>query len=125
MAPTKLSSDIPFERKISASNAVLTAPSARPSVPGILGIPMGFQLKRWRLFEQVADVLEQRIRDRELLAGTELPSERQLMAEFGVGRTAIREALFHLQRAGLVDLRAGSRARVTAPNAEVVMTSLS
>jgi len=37
----------------------------------------------------------------------------------------IREALFHLERAGLVDLRAGSRARVTAPNAEVVMTSLS
>jgi DNA-binding FadR family transcriptional regulator len=86
---------------------------------------MGFQLKRSRLFEQVADVLEQRIRDRELVAGAELPSERQLMAEFGVGRTAIREALFHLQQAGLVDLRAGSRARVTAPNAEVVMTSLS
>jgi DNA-binding FadR family transcriptional regulator len=33
-----------------------------------------------------------------LVAGDELPSERQLMAEFGVGRTAIREALFHLQR---------------------------
>jgi DNA-binding FadR family transcriptional regulator len=86
---------------------------------------MRFQLKRSRLFEQVADVLEQRIRERELLAGTELPSERQLMSEFGVGRTAIREALFHLQRAGLVDLRAGSRARVRAPNAEVVMASLS
>jgi DNA-binding FadR family transcriptional regulator len=60
-----------------------------------------------------------------LVAGAELPSERQLMAEFGVDRPAIREALFHLQRAGLVDQRAGSRARVTAPNAEVVMTSLS
>ena len=83
------------------------------------------QLKRSRLFEQVVDVLEERIRDRELVAGAELPSERQLMAEFGVGRTAIREALFHLQRAGLVDLRAGSRARVTAPDADVVMTSLS
>jgi GntR family transcriptional regulator, sialic acid-inducible nan operon repressor len=86
---------------------------------------MAVQLKRARLFEQVADILEQRIRDRKLVAGAELSSERQLMTEFGVGRTAIREALFHLQRAGLVDLRAGSRARVTAPNAEVVMTSLS
>ena len=86
---------------------------------------MAVQLKRSRLFEQVVDVLEQRIRDRELAAGAELSSERQLMVEFGVGRTAIREALFHLERAGLVDLRAGSRARVTAPNAEVVMTSLS
>jgi GntR family transcriptional repressor for pyruvate dehydrogenase complex len=86
---------------------------------------MALQLKRSRLFEQVADILEQRIRDLKLMAGAELPSERQLMAEFGVGRTAIREALFHLQQAGLVDLRAGSRARVAAPNAEVVMTSLS
>jgi len=86
---------------------------------------MAVQLRRSRLFEQVAAVLEQRIRDRELVAGAELPSERQLMAEFNVGRTAIREALFHLQRVGLVDLRAGSRARVMAPNAEVVMTSLS
>jgi len=86
---------------------------------------MPVQLKRSRLFEQVADILEQRIRDRKLVAGAELPSERQLMTEFGVGRTAIREALFHLQRAGLVDLRAGSRARITAPNADVVMTSLS
>ena len=86
---------------------------------------MAIQLKRARLFEQVADILEQRIRHRKLVAGAELPSERQLMTEFGVGRTAIREALFHLQRAGVVDLRAGSRARVTAPNAEVVMTSLS
>jgi DNA-binding FadR family transcriptional regulator len=82
-------------------------------------------LRRLRLFEQVVDVLEQRICDRELLAGAELPSERRLMAEFGVGRTAIREALFHLQQVGLLDLRAGSRARVTVPNAEVVMTSLS
>src|SRR5712672_2990800 len=86
---------------------------------------MSLALKRSRLFEQISGVLEQRIRDRELVAGAELPSERQLMAEFGVGLTAIREALFHLQQAGLVDLRAGSRARVTAPNAEVVMTSLS
>src|SRR5215471_17733659 len=86
---------------------------------------MPVQLKRSRLFEQIVDILEQRMRDRELLPGAELPSERQLMAEFGVGRPAVREALFHLQRAGLVELRAGSRARVAAPNAEFVMTSLS
>jgi DNA-binding FadR family transcriptional regulator len=86
---------------------------------------MTIQLKRSRLFEQVVDVLEQRIRDRELVAGAELPSERQLMAEFGVGRTAVREALFHLHQAGFIDLRAGSRARVTAPNAEAVLTLLS
>ncbi|MBI2720291.1 MAG: transcriptional regulator NanR [Rhizobiales bacterium] len=85
---------------------------------------MSVALKRSRLFEQVAEILEQRIRDRLMPAGAELPSERQLMKEFGVGRTAVREALFHLQRMGLVELRTGARARVAIPSAEAVMTSL-
>jgi GntR family transcriptional repressor for pyruvate dehydrogenase complex len=81
-------------------------------------------LKRSRLFEQIADNLERRIRAQDFPAGEELPSERDLMREFGVGRTAVREALFHLQRMGLVQLRAGARARVATPNADAVMTSL-
>lgn len=85
---------------------------------------MKLALKRSRLFEQVADILERRIRERDLPAGAELPSERDLMKEFGVGRPAIREALFHLQRMGLVELRTGARARVAAPSPEAVMTSL-
>lgn len=81
-------------------------------------------LKRSRLYEQISERLERRIRDKELTAGAELPSERDLMREFGVGRTAVREALFHLQRMGLVELRSGTRARVAAPNAEAVVSSL-
>ena len=81
-------------------------------------------LKRSRLFEQIAEILERRIRGRELAAGAELPSERDLMKEFAVGRTAVREALFHLQRMGLVELKAGARARVAAPSPEAVMSSL-
>ena len=81
-------------------------------------------LKRSRLFEQIADILERRIRSRDLEAGAELPSERELMKEFAVGRTAVREALFHLQRMGLVEMKAGSRARVAAPTPEAVMSSL-
>lgn len=81
-------------------------------------------LKRSRLFEQIADALEQRIQRQELPAGAELASERDLMKEFGVGRTAVREALFHLQRMGLVDLRPGARARVAAPTTEALMLSI-
>lgn len=81
-------------------------------------------LKRSRLFEQIAEVLEKRIRARTLEPGHELPSERDLMREFGVGRTAVREALFHLQRMGLLDLRPGSKARVSAPSPDAVMSSL-
>ena len=62
-------------------------------------------LKRSRLFEQIAEIIEQRIRSQQSAPGDELPSERDLMKEFGVGRTAVREALFHLQRMGLVELR--------------------
>lgn len=81
-------------------------------------------LKRTKLFEQIAEVLETRIRGRELEEGAELPSERDLMKSFGVGRTAVREALFHLQRMGLVELKSGARARVVAPSPDAVMSSL-
>ena len=81
-------------------------------------------LKRSRLFEQIAEILEQRIRSQQSAPGDELPSERDLMKEFGVGRTAVREALFHLQRMGLVELRPGARARVAAPTPAAVMSSL-
>ena len=84
---------------------------------------MTLALKRSRLFEQVADILERRIRGQDLPVGGALPSERDLMREFGCGRTAVREALFHLQRMGLVELRPGARARVAAPSPRAVMSN--
>jgi len=81
-------------------------------------------IRQTRLFEQIAEVLERRIRSREVAEGEELPSERELMKEFGVGRTAVREALFHLQRMGLVELRSGARAKVVAPTPAIVLSSL-
>ncbi len=81
-------------------------------------------LKRSKLFEQVAEVIERRIRDQSLPAGAELPSERDLMREFGVGRPAVREALFHLQRMGLLELRPGARAQVAIPSVRGVMHSV-
>ena len=81
-------------------------------------------IKRSKLFEQVADVLERRIHDQDLPAGAELPSERDLMKEFGVGRPAVREALFHLQRMGLLEIRAGARAQVAIPSVRAVMHSV-
>ena len=78
-----------------------------------------------KLYEEVADRLEQMIRDGELLESEHLPSERELMRRFGVGRPAVREALFHLRKMGLVEIRSGERARVTRPTPEVVIESLS
>ena len=54
-----------------------------------------------------------------------MPSERELMREFGVGRPAVREALFHLNRMGLIELRSGERARVAEPTPQAVVETLS
>jgi len=69
--------------------------------------------------------LEARIIDKTYGIGDLLPSERDLMREFGVGRPAIREALIHLRNMGLVELRSGERALVIRPTPEVVVDALS
>ncbi len=56
--------------------------------------------------------------------GELLPSERDLMDTFQVGRSSIREALFALQRMGLVSLRNGERAYVTRPSAKALVSEL-
>jgi len=65
------------------------------------------------------------IHERRYLPGDQLPSERELMKQFGVGRPAVREALFALQKMGLVAVSSGERARVTRPTPKVVVESLS
>jgi GntR family transcriptional repressor for pyruvate dehydrogenase complex len=51
--------------------------------------------------------LSERIREGRLNAGDKLPTEAAIMAEFGVSRTVVREAISKLQAAGLVDTRHG------------------
>jgi len=82
-------------------------------------------IRRRKLYEDVAQRVEQRIRDAEIAPGGQLPSERELMREFGVGRPAVREALFHLNRMGLIELRSGERARVAEPTPRIVFETLS
>jgi GntR family transcriptional repressor for pyruvate dehydrogenase complex len=78
-----------------------------------------------KLYEQVSARLEARIIDKTYDVGDLLPSERDLMREFGVGRPAIREALAHLRNMGLVELRSGERPQVIRPTPEVVVEALS
>jgi GntR family transcriptional regulator, sialic acid-inducible nan operon repressor len=77
-----------------------------------------------KLYEEVADRLEQMISDGEFSESGRLPSERELMRRFGVGRPAVREALFHLRKMGLVEIRSGERARVTRPTPQIVIEAL-
>ncbi|WP_417722112.1 transcriptional regulator NanR [Salipiger sp.] len=74
-----------------------------------------------KLSEDVQDRLLALIRDDGLKPGDTLPSERELMAQYGVGRPAIREAMQSLQQAGIVEIRHGGRPRIAAPSLELLM----
>ena len=60
-------------------------------------------------------LLADRIRDGTLAAGAKLPREADLMTEFGVSRTVVREAISRLQAAGMVETRHGIGTFVVGP----------
>ena len=81
-------------------------------------------IQRRKLFHEVADRLQETILSGSLQVGDALPSERELMERYGVGRPAIREALFSLERAGLISIAGGERARVARPSARSMLAGL-
>lgn len=72
-------------------------------------------IRRRKLSDEVRERLHAIIETGRLAPGDELPSERELMRLYEVGRPAIREALQDLERIGLVTIRHGGRARVAEP----------
>lgn len=60
-----------------------------------------------RAYQRVAEQIEDRILSGDLPPGSRLPAERQLVSQFAVGRSTVREALRVLQSAGLVRSRPG------------------
>jgi DNA-binding FadR family transcriptional regulator len=80
---------------------------------------------RRKLSHEVLERLQARLRAGEWPVGSQLPSERELMATFGVGRPAIREALQSLERMGLIAITHGERARVASITADSVIAQVS
>ena len=76
-------------------------------------------------FQVISEHLELMIFHGKLQPGDKIPSERELMAEFGAGRSSVREALFTLQRKGLLAVRPGAAARVTSPSPDTMVSELS
>jgi GntR family transcriptional repressor for pyruvate dehydrogenase complex len=64
-------------------------------------------IKRESVATQVARRLVEYIISGEIEPGGRMPSERQLAEAFGVGRSAMREALKSLSMIGLIDVRQG------------------
>ena len=59
------------------------------------------------LTHELVQALGDRVRDGRLPQGSKLPTEAAIMAEFGVSRTVVREAISRLQAAGTVQTRHG------------------
>ena len=55
----------------------------------------------------LVQALGDRVRDGSLAPGSKLPTEAAIVAEFGVSRTVVREAMSRLQAAGVVETRHG------------------
>lgn len=78
------------------------------------------RIVRRKLSDEVFSRLRLMIESGELKAGDDMPSERELMERFGVGRPAIREAMQALAGKGLVEISHGERAKVLQVTAESI-----
>jgi len=77
-----------------------------------------------RLYEQIVQQIEQSIVEGRLKHGDRLPTERELAQQFGVSRTAVREAVKTLTEKGLVESHSGRGTFVTSGRSDSVRTSL-
>src|SRR5262245_1222463 len=75
------------------------------------------RIVRRKLSNEVFERLFAMIERGDFTPEEQLPSERELMERFGVGRPAIREALQTLATMSLVSINHGERARVIKPSA--------
>lgn len=73
-------------------------------------------LRRTGLPEQIASALIRRIIDEGLPEGSQLPTEQDMIREFSVGKSAVREAIRIVSTKGLVEVIQGSGMRVAPRN---------
>jgi GntR family transcriptional regulator, sialic acid-inducible nan operon repressor len=82
-------------------------------------------IARPKLAELVQNRLLAVIQAENLKPGDPLPSERELMQSYAVGRPSIREAMQNLKRMGLIEINHGERPRVAAPSFERMVADMS
>lgn len=73
------------------------------------------------LTEDIINQLLGLIRNGTWKAGESLPSERALISQLGVSRPCLREALQALAALGVIEVRAGRRARVKGPTFQSII----
>jgi GntR family transcriptional regulator, transcriptional repressor for pyruvate dehydrogenase complex len=76
------------------------------------------------LSQKIERKIEEAIRQKKLVPGTRLPSERELCESFAVSRTALREALRRLHARGMIEVRKGSGMVISEITTEDAINSL-
>ncbi|WDR01303.1 transcriptional regulator NanR [Devosia algicola] len=82
-------------------------------------------IARVKLSDQVQSRLLSFIHAEKLRPGDPLPSERELMETYSVGRPAIREAMQNLKRMGLIEIKHGERPRIAEPSFDRMVDQMS
>ncbi len=82
------------------------------------------EVRRDRLYVDVLAQIQDLIVRQQLRPGDKLPPERELINEFGVSRTVIREAIRALEERGLVEVKHGSGVYIVEPSMDSVTESL-
>lgn len=77
-----------------------------------------------RLYEQIVKQIEESVLKGTLKAGDQLPAERELAEQFGVSRTAVREAIKALGEKGLVESYSGRGTFITNGTSQAIRQSL-
>jgi len=77
-----------------------------------------------RLYEQIVEQIEQSVQRGDLKPGDQLPAERELAEQFGVSRTAVREAVKALREKGLVEAYPGKGTFITSGSSNPMRQSL-
>ena len=77
---------------------------------------------RVKLYEEVANHIQDRIRSEYWRAGDRLPAEAELAKEFDVSRSTVRETVRSLQMAGILRSKAGSGTFVTERAPMILLT---
>jgi GntR family transcriptional repressor for pyruvate dehydrogenase complex len=77
-----------------------------------------------RLYEQIVQQIEESIHKGALKAGDQLPAERELAEQFGVSRTAVREAVKALREKGLVEAYPGRGTFITSETSNTIRITL-
>lgn len=77
-----------------------------------------------RLYQQIVQQIEDSVQKSVLKPGDQLPAERELAQQFGVSRTAVREAIKTLHEKGLVEALPGRGTFITSGTSNSMRQSL-